>query len=177
MTEIDPSTPGPDHRPGRRFRRDVVAVGAALGLTLGGLGIAAAQTDESSSSTTTTAPADGNRPPGPGPGHHGRGPGVSAAAEALGISVEELRTALRDGQSIAQVTEAKGVAVQTVIDAMVADARAHLAEKVQSGDITQAQADEKAANLQPRVTDLVNRTGGPGRGGRGHSQPHTHLSA
>jgi len=44
FAQTPPSTtgaePGPDR--GRRLRRNVVAVGAAIGLTLGGLGVAAA---------------------------------------------------------------------------------------------------------------------------------------
>ena len=61
-----------------------------------------------------------------------------------------------DGQSIAQVAEANGVAVDTVIDAMV-DAKAErLAEKVESGRITQAEADEKLADIEDRITDRVN---------------------
>lgn len=148
---------------GRRFRRNLVAAGAALGLAMGGLGIAAAQTGDSA--TSTTAPAAGAREPG---GRHGPKPGFNAAATAIGVSPEELVAALRSGQSIAQVAESKGVAAQTVIDAMVAEARTHLAVKVESGDLTQAQADEKLAGIEERVTGMVNRTGGPGRGPGGH---------
>ena len=61
-------------------------------------------------------------PGGPGRGHFGAG--LDAAAEAIGIESEELRTALRDGSTIAEVAEANGVDVQTVIDALVADAEA-----------------------------------------------------
>jgi hypothetical protein len=161
-----PSGPGhvppPEAKPAddrdRRFRRTLVAAGAALGMTLAGLGPATAQTGESDAPTSTTAPADGARRP--GPGRHGPGPGLAAAAGAIGISEDDLVTALRSGQSIAQVAQSRGVDVQKVIDAIVADARTRLAEKVQSGDLTQAQADERLANLSQRVTDMVNRTGG-----------------
>ena len=61
-------------------------------------------------------------PGGPGRGHFGAG--LDAAAEAIGIESEELRTALRDGSTIAEVAEANDVDVQTVIDALVADAEA-----------------------------------------------------
>lgn len=53
MDEGDQVEPPGDR--GRRVRRTLVGAGAALGLTLAGLGIAAAQTD---SSTTTTAPPE-----------------------------------------------------------------------------------------------------------------------
>ena len=107
-------------------------------------------------------------PGGPG-GFHGRGLGLDAAAEVIGISDDELRTALRDGSSIAEVAEDNGVAVPTVVDAVVADASAHLDEKVAEGDLTEAEAAERLAALEERVTDLVNAerpAGGPWGPGR-----------
>jgi len=118
--------------------------------------------------------------PGPGPGgpggRHGRGgPGVqlNVAAQAIGIAEVDLVTALRDGQSIAQVAQSKNVDPQKVIDAMVAHAKTKLAAKVTAGELTQAQADERIAKLTPRITEMVNHVGigggpdGPG-GRRGH---------
>ncbi len=114
-----------------------------------------------------------SRPEGGGPGGHGGGPGGrggfgggfggEAAATALGITVDELRTALRDGQSIAQVAESKGVAIETVIDAIVAERTAKIEEKVTAGDLTREEADEKLAALRERVTEQVNSTR-PARG-------------
>ncbi len=50
-------------------------------------------------------------------GHLGHG----AVADALGVTQDELRAALRDGQTVAEVAEAQGVDVQTVVDAVIAD--------------------------------------------------------
>lgn len=61
-------------RSGSRLRSGLIAGGAALGMTLAGLGVAAAQTD--GSTTTTKAPATADGPRGPrmgGPGGHGPG--------------------------------------------------------------------------------------------------------
>ncbi|MEO7442175.1 MAG: hypothetical protein ABIW46_01420 [Acidimicrobiales bacterium] len=102
-------------------------------------------------------PHDGGRGRGGPLAHH-----LGAAAQAIGVSEADLMTAIRSGQSIAQVAQSKNVAVQKVIDALVADARSDLAAKVTAGKLTQAQADEKAADLVAKVTALVNRTG-PGR--------------
>ena len=74
-----------------------------------------------------------------GPRDHGRGPGgpggpgasLETAAEAIGISVEDLRTQLRDGQSLAAIAEANGVSTETLIDALAADARERITEMVQ----------------------------------------------
>ncbi|MGQ0826414.1 MAG: hypothetical protein ACT4OX_15525 [Actinomycetota bacterium] len=76
---------------------------------------------------------------GGGPGEHGpggvrgRGPGFDAAAEALGIEVDALHQALRDGQTIAEVAAEQGVDLDTVIDAMVAEARERITEFVNEG--------------------------------------------
>ena len=103
---------------------------------------------------------------GHGPGMRG-GPGLDAAAEALGLSVEDLRTALSEGQSLADVAAANGVDVQSVIDALVAEAQAHMAEKVAEGDLTQEEADERLATVTERITAMVNgeRPEGPPEGG------------
>ena len=106
-------------------------------------------------------------------GERGRGgkggPGMDVAAQALGMTADELQTALKGGQTLAQVAESKGVNVQVVVDALVASATNHINEEVASGELTQAEADEKLANVTERVTARVNNPrpeGGP-RGGHG----------
>jgi hypothetical protein len=67
--------------------------------------------------------------------------------------------------------------VQLVIDAVVADMKAHEAAEVASGETTQAEADAKLADVVARATDMVNGVrpaGMPegmegGMGGRGPS--------
>jgi hypothetical protein len=82
---------------------------------------------------------------------------TDAVAEALGITEDELREAVQGGATIAEVAEANGVEVQTVIDALVADATAHLDEEVAEGDLTEEQATERKAELEERITAMVNR--------------------
>jgi polyhydroxyalkanoate synthesis regulator phasin len=76
---------------------------------------------------------------------------VATAATALGMSQADLKTALQGGKTIAQVAKDKGVDVQKVIDALVAQGKARL---------QQAEAD-----LPARMTDLVNGTLGVRAGG------------
>jgi hypothetical protein len=67
-------------------------------------------------------------------GHQGRGGPKSerrqemraAAAEAIGITTTELQAAVKSGQTIAEVAEANGKSVQSVIDALVAQATADI---------------------------------------------------
>ena len=107
---------------------------------------------------------------GPGFGHgFGRNEAVSdisVVAKAIGISEAALQTALDGGQTVAAVAKAHSVAVQTVIDALVADGQSELAADVTAGTLTQAQADAKKAQVVQRATDQVNGTmlGGPGFG-------------
>jgi hypothetical protein len=126
-----------------------LAGGGAAGAILGTPNLTLAQ-DSGSSDDTTDAPAEGFR-------HHGGGEQLAAAAEAIGITEDELVSALQDGQSIAQVAEANDVEVQTVIDAMVAAATERL----------EAAIDE----LPDRMAEVVQHEGLPDRGpgfGRGH---------
>ncbi|HEX6231165.1 MAG TPA: hypothetical protein VF029_05590 [Actinomycetota bacterium] len=85
----------------------------------------------------------------------GEGP-VAVAAEAIGIAPRDLLEALTEGRTIAQVAEANGVNVSAVVDAIVESVEERLAEAVDEGWLTQAEADEKGADLEERVTDLVN---------------------
>lgn len=114
---------------------------------------------------------------GPGGRHGGRiGPGLDVVATTLGITADEVRTALMDGQSIADLAVSKGKTAQDVIDAILAEATTQINAKVTAGDITQAQADRRLAALTGWVTEFVNSTppaggplgDGPGFGGPGH---------
>ena len=76
-------------------------------------------------------------------GHEGRGGPknerrqemLATAADAIGITVTELQTAVKSGQTIAEVAVANGKSVQSVIDALVAQA---------------------TADITARITDMVN---------------------
>ncbi len=119
--------------------------------------------------TYTAEPAaDGSATVGTHGNRGGRGPKLDAAAEAIGVTPEELRTELEAGKSIADIAQAKGVSVDAVIDALVADMKAHLDEEVASGEYTQAEADAKLAEFTTRVTEMVNTSGLPApKGGHG----------
>jgi ribosomal protein S20 len=116
----------------------------------------------------------------------GRGPGMAfgpgekldAAAKALGMTSDDLRSALKGGKSIADVAKGKKIDVNNVIDAMVADAQAKIDQAKTDGKITQPQADRLKSELKDRITKLVNGNfagdghgPGPGRGFWGHRGP------
>jgi len=105
---------------------------------------------------------------GGGPGGPGeRGPGLNAAAEAIGITVEDLRTAVREGDTIADVAAANDVDVQTVIDALVAEATTRVDAAVANGELTEAKAVERKADLVEHITAMVNGERPEGFGSHG----------
>ena len=113
------------------------------------------------------------------PAHDDRGPAKSLAnvATVLKLTEAELKTQLDSGKSLADVAKTQNVNVSAVIDVIVAEVKAHIAEEVASGELTQAQADAKLAEVTTRVTDMVNsvRPAGMGEGmhgGRGDRGGH-----
>ncbi|MDP8975465.1 MAG: hypothetical protein M3N28_03690 [Actinomycetota bacterium] len=137
--------------------------GAAGGALLGIPAVSGAQPE-------TTPPEHQQTEP-PMRGHRGggchKGPGLQAAAAALNMSVEDLRTQLRDGKTIAAVAKEKGVDVQKVIDAMVSEATQRIDQAVKDGKLTAEQAARKKENLSARITRMVNE----GRLHRGERPP------
>jgi hypothetical protein len=105
-----------------------------------------------------------------GDGHRGGRFGFGARVEldtvarAIGIDVATLRSELK-GSTIAAVAANHQVDVQTVIDAVVADADTHIDQAVTDGKLTQDQADTIKASLTDTVTKAVN--GELPMGGRG----------
>jgi hypothetical protein len=102
-------------------------------------------------------PRHGHGPGGHGHGGFGAGIALEAAAEALGITEDELRAALADGSTLADVAEEQGVARDTLVDALVAAATERLDQAVTDGRITAERRDEIVAELPERIADAVDR--------------------
>ncbi len=90
----------------------------------------------------------------------------------LKIDADTLHQELKAGKSLADIAAAQGVDKQKVIDLMVKQATERLNQAVQAGKLTQAQADEKKAELQEKIKERVENKGGfgfkvgHGRGGK-----------
>ncbi|MCW2679601.1 MAG: hypothetical protein JWM62_1002 [Frankiales bacterium] len=105
-----------------------------------------------------------------GLGHHGRGGGRGVHLEALtplGITAEEVRAAAEAGKTLAQLAEEQGVSDDKLVATLVEAQKARLAQAVTDGRLTQGEADEKAAELQARITE---RLDDPIRSKRGHGR-------
>jgi hypothetical protein len=153
--------------------------GAAI---LGPLTTAAASPTPSTATAPSATPGTGTDADGDNDAGHPGGPGglgghveavtdTSVVAKAIGISEADLKTALAGGQTVAAVAKAHNVALQVVIDALVADSNSELAAAVANGLITQAQADAQKATILQRATDQANGTFSGGPGGRGPGGP------
>ena len=100
----------------------------------------------------------------PGRGGHG-GPGggqgrpLLEVAEGLGITADELRAAAEAGTALGALAVEQDVDRQSLVDAA--------AEEVAEGDLTQAEADERAADVEERAIAALAETVGEGRGDRG----------
>jgi hypothetical protein len=144
-----------------------VAAAAIAGAGFGGWGLTSAfavQAEDTGGDTATEESPDGRE------GCHG-GPALEAMAEAIGIDVEELRTALEDGQSPAEVAEANGVSRQDLVDAIAADINEHLDQAVEDGRLTEEEADERRAEAEEHASSIADgerpEGGPPGPGPRG----------
>jgi hypothetical protein len=109
-------------------------------------------------------------PAGPGFGKPAIANEIAAAAKYLGLSEADLRTKLRDGQSLADVAKAQSKDVAglktTILDAAKADLDKAVADKT----LTQSQADDIVNGLKAHIDDIVDMNielrfrgpGGPG---------------
>jgi hypothetical protein len=100
---------------------------------------------------------------------------------ATGLTMQEIRQQVADGATLAAVIEANGGSVDAVIAEAMTVIEERVAEAQENGSITEERAAQVLENLEQRLTDAVNGTGGfMGRGGgmmgnwgeRGFFAPH-----
>jgi hypothetical protein len=113
-------------------------------------------------------PAFGVRGFGPGPGGHHRGhrglggpgplagPIIANTATYLGLTRAQVAAALKSGKTLAQLATDNGKTAAGLVDALVNEAKGHLADAVAAGWLTQAKADAIAAQLAKHLTRFVN---------------------
>ena len=98
------------------------------------------------------------------------GPGLDAAAQALGMTTDELTTALQGGKTLEQVAQEKGVDFANVQAAMQkareTEMRTRIQQALSDGTITQAHADWLLEGLDKGFLN------GPGGFGLGFGGPH-----
>lgn len=99
--------------------------------------------------------------PGGGPGMMGNMGGrwggpensmIAIVAEKLGLTTDELVTELQAGKTIADIAKEKNVALETIVDAVVAPRAERLTQMVTNGRLTQEQADTMLATMKANIT-------------------------
>ncbi len=108
---------------------------------------------------------------------HGRGPHAGhvdpeAVADAVGLTVDELRSELQDGSTLAEVAEEQGISRADLVDGLVAAAETELDQRVEDGHLTTAQADTIREGLSDRIDEAVDREPGARRGHFGPGGRH-----
>jgi len=132
----------------------------------------------------TSAYAQGSNPPAFGAFGDGRGPGggrgfglgdpeLEAAANVLGMTVDEVKSALQDGQTLQDIATEAGVDIDEVHAAIQAvhetEMRERIAQAVEDGTMTQDKADWLLEGLDKSFIGDGPGGFGPGFGGpRGH---------
>ncbi len=107
-----------------------------------------------------------------GPGPDARGMGwrwgactPEALAEALGMTPEELLAAVRGGETLAELAEAKGVSIEQLVEKVLAARQARIDEAVEAGRLTPEQAESLKAQMREQMAErLQNGTCNPGAG-------------
>lgn len=95
---------------------------------------------------------------------------LGAAASYLGMTEANVRTALGNGQTLAQLAQARDKSIDGLVAAMTKAETAKLDAAVKAGRLTDAQRDSIVAGLKDRITGMVNGEDGP-RFGRGSGGP------
>jgi hypothetical protein len=86
------------------------------------------------------------------------------AAQTIGIPPAELRAALGDGKSLAQVAADEKVSRDQLKNGILAGVQGELPKAVANGTITQEQSTKVLTGLTQRLDQIIDHTGGlPGR--------------
>lgn len=150
----------------------LVVGGVTVGSFVAPLNLVSAQeadTDSTEAESDTDTDTDGDHT------HRRYGRSFGAKAEVLeetiGLSAEEIRDAMAEGSTLAEVAETQGVSEDALITALVDAATERIDQAVADGDLDADEAEERKAGLEERISEMVNREPGENfgeRGRRGH---------
>ena len=153
-----------------------------MSILIGGLlvallvvGVIGARVAYAQSSTTSLLQGRG---PGDGRGGHGLGQvELEAAAKVLGMTADELSTALKDGKTLQSLADEAGVAIEKVQAAIQAAHATEIRDRIQQalddGTLTQANADWLLEGLDKGFIGVPGSFGFGGPHGPGPSPDQT----
>jgi len=82
-----------------------------------------------------------------------------AAAQVLGVSVDELKSELGQGKSLAQVAQEKGLSVEGFRSGLLEAVGQQLNQLVEQGRLTQQQADALKQAIENNIDAIINAQG------------------
>jgi uncharacterized protein (DUF433 family) len=85
-------------------------------------------------------------------------PMMEVVSEELGITTEELVTELQDGKSMAEVIEAHGGNVDTIVDTLVDAQAERMQPLVDNGRLTQEEVDQRLETIREQMVERFNQT-------------------
>lgn len=144
------------------MRKLLASTAAGLALFGGGVAVAAAGSSGIAGAQENGQKAEQSQPGGGQaanrhPRRHLAKQLITEVARVLNMAPRDLLAELRSGKSIAQVAEAKGVPVQTVIDDLVAKVNERVDKALGAGKLTQEQAAKIKEQAPARIAKLVDR--------------------
>lgn len=143
-------------------RKTAIAAAMAVAVLFGSVGLAAAQTDQDDTSAPNEEEQT-DRNDRRQRRSERRAVIGSIVAETIGITVEDLRAEFQDGNSVADVAEANGVAPETVAEALIGALEERLDTAVENGRLTEQEAADRLERRSERIAERIERTPGERR--------------
>ena len=94
---------------------------------------------------------------------------VAIVSEQTGVSAEDIRARLAEGESLADVIESADGDLAAVTDAAMTGFEERLAAAIENGKVSADQAEELRQGMRDRIETALQADGGPGCKGRGKS--------
>jgi hypothetical protein len=138
-----------------KIKKLVAGVALAGAFTVGTAGVAVAADGAGGTATQDPSAQAGRRHP--GLRAEIRKGAVQVVTDTLGVSRQDMRTALQGGQTISQYATSLGKDPQAVVDALTNAVTTKLDQLVADGTIQQARADMVKSKLPARIDRLMNR--------------------
>ncbi len=159
-------TQSPAESPKTNARNVGAAVAMSIAMLLGSAGIAAAQTEPAQTEPVQDDSADEeqrDRSDRRQRRSERRARIGSLIADTIGITLVELRSEVRQGNSVADVAEDNGVASSTVVDALISALEERLDSAVENGRLTEEEAADRFERRSERIAERVERVPGERR--------------